>query len=83
MGREAPEELPMADEKTTETISAELPKSLLDALKELAAKRGVSANTVLQQAIVNEKFLSDSLDAGKNVLLQEADKSLKKLDFNR
>jgi predicted transcriptional regulator len=70
-------------EKTTETISAELPKALLDALKELAEKRGVSANTVLQQAIVNEKFLSDSLDAGKNVLLQEADKSLKKLDFSR
>jgi hypothetical protein len=45
----------------------------------LANKRGVSANTVLQDAIAREKYLSDKEDSGASVLIEEKDKTFKKL----
>jgi hypothetical protein len=60
-------------------VTANLPKDLFDALVELANKRGVSANTVLQDAIVREKYLSDKEDSGATVLIEEKDKTFKKL----
>jgi hypothetical protein len=67
----------MAEEKVQ--VSAELPKTLLDTLEELAKERGVSANTVLQQAIQTEKFFADTVAAGKKVLLQNNDKSMEQV----
>ena len=65
-------EIPMADPNDTVPVTANLSKDLFDALVELANQRGVSANTVLQQAIATEKYLSDkeserciSIDRGK------------------
>jgi hypothetical protein len=52
-------------------------------LEELAKKRGVSANTVLEQAIVTEKFLSDKQDAGNKVLIERKDRSLEQVILNR
>jgi hypothetical protein len=46
---------------------------------ETAEKRGVSANTVLQDAITREKYLSDKEDSGASILIEEKDKSFKKL----
>jgi len=54
------------------TVTAELPQSLLDALVDLANKRGVSANTVLQQAIEAEKFLSENVQRGGKILIEDA-----------
>lgn len=57
-------------EKTV-PIKGELPESLYNALVELANKRGVSANTVLQQALTTEKYLDEKESAGGSVLLEE------------
>jgi hypothetical protein len=67
----------MADE--TVTVSSTLPKDLFDALVELAKKRGVSANTVLQDAIAREKYFSDKENDGASILIEEKDRSLKKV----
>jgi hypothetical protein len=74
----------MADtpEKTV-TVTAELPQSMLDALVELAKKRGVNANTVIQQAILNETFLDEKESQGGTVLVEDAKKTLRKVKLSR
>src|SRR5690348_5153494 len=69
----------MADTNETVTVSSTLPKSLFDALVELSKKRGVSANTVLQDAIAREKYFSEKEANGASILIEEKDKSLKKV----
>jgi len=65
------------------SVSAELPRSLLDALVELANKRGVSANTVVQQAILNESFLDEKVREGGTVLVERADGKMEKVNLSR
>lgn len=69
----------MADTNETVTVSSTLPKNLFDVLVELAKKRGVSANTVLQDAIAREKYFSEKEASGASILIEEKDKSLKKV----
>jgi predicted transcriptional regulator len=56
-----------------------LPKETLEALKEIAAKRGGSMADVIRQAIATEKFLFDTDRAGGKVLIEEKDKTLKQI----
>lgn len=60
-------------------VSAELPREMLDTLERLAKERGVSANTVLQQAITTERFLADTIGSGKKVLIENNDHSLEQV----
>jgi hypothetical protein len=69
----------MADANEPVKITANLPKELFDALVELANKRGVSANTVLQEAVAREKYFSDKEASGASILIEEKDKSFKKV----
>lgn len=69
----------MADPNDTVPVTANLSKDLFDALVELANKRGVSANTVLQDAIAREKYFSDKEAGGASVLIQEKDNTFKKV----
>ncbi|MEH2506159.1 MULTISPECIES: hypothetical protein [unclassified Bradyrhizobium] len=69
----------MADPNEPVKITADLPKELFDALVDLAKQRGVSANTVLQDAIVREKYLSDKEAAGASILIEESNKTFKKV----
>jgi predicted transcriptional regulator len=57
----------MADVK----ISANLSSAVVDALKEIAAKRGISMTEALRQAISHEKFFQDAVDQDQKVLLEE------------
>lgn len=65
-------------EKTVQ-ITAELPESLFNALIDLAKKRGVSANTVLQRAVETEKFFAEKEDEGSHVLIEERNKNIKRV----
>lgn len=60
-------------------VSAELPEALYKVLVELADKRGVSANTVLQQALETEKYFADKERDGAKVLIEEHDKTIKRV----
>ena len=73
----------MADKDEKVVITAELPQSLLDKLVELANKRGVSANTVLQQAIEAEKFLDDKTESGSKILVEDAGKVIRQVIVKR
>jgi predicted transcriptional regulator len=57
----------MADVK----ISANLSSAVVDALKEIAAKRGISITEALRQAISHEKYFQDAIDQDQKVLLEE------------
>lgn len=73
----------MADGNDTVPVTARLPKELFDALVQLAKQRGVSANTVLQEAIAREKYLADKEASGASILIEEKDRTFKKLSRKR
>ena len=63
----------------TVSVTAQLPRDVFDALVRLAKERGVSANTVLQQAIARENYFTDKEAGGASILIEEKDKTFKKL----
>ena len=65
------------------SVEAELPAELFEALKELAARRGVDANTVLQQAIKTEKLLADNVGVDDEVLIRKSNNSYSRVLFER
>ena len=60
-------------------VKAIVPKDTLARLQKLAELRGVSANTVLVQALERDLFLSDNEAKGGPVLIQEKDKTLSRV----
>jgi predicted transcriptional regulator len=57
----------MADVK----ISANLSTAVVEALKDIAAKRGVSMTEALRQAISHEKYFQDAIDQDQRILLED------------
>jgi hypothetical protein len=72
LGREQQKYIMADSQEKTVTVTAELPESMLATLVDLANKRRVSANTVLQQAIQAEKFFSESIQHGGKILIEDA-----------
>lgn len=62
----------MTDDATVQ-IQAEVTPEQFAALKELANRRGVDANTVLQQAITTEKLIADNVTKGDELLIKKGD----------
>jgi hypothetical protein len=52
-------------------ISANLSASVVEALKDIAARRGVSMTEALRQAISHEKYFQDAIDQDQKILLEE------------
>lgn len=78
----------MADEvngRTRESVKvqAELSRTTYDALVELAARRGLDANTVLQQAIGTEKLFADNVGVEDEVLIKKPDQTWSRVLFER
>ena len=65
------------------SVEAELPRELFEALRELATRRGVDANTVLQQAIKTEKLLADNVGVEDEVLIRKSNNSYARVLFER
>lgn len=61
--------------KTSLTLS----RDELDVLRKLAEEYGTSVAEVLRNAISAEAFLTDAVQSGGRVLLEDKDKSLKEL----
>ena len=57
----------MADVK----LSAVLSSTVVDALREVAAKRGISMTEALRQAISHEKYFQDAIDQNRKILIEE------------
>lgn len=71
----------MADASETKPFQADIPGWALEALTDLANRRGSNANTILLQAIATEKFLADARSKGGNVLIEKPDRTFDKVDF--
>ena len=60
-------------------VSVNLPESVVDALKELAKKSGITMTEVLRKAILTEKLLNDEAERGNKILIEDKDKRLRQL----
>jgi hypothetical protein len=60
-------------------VEAEISQANFEALKDLAQKRGLDANTVLQQAIATEKLISDNVGPDDELLIKRGDRFSKVL----
>jgi hypothetical protein len=67
----------------TVKVQAELPVDLFNALKELAIRRGVSANTIVQQAIRTEKLLADNVAPDDKVLITKKNNTVQQILFEK
>ncbi|WP_288588520.1 hypothetical protein [uncultured Methylobacterium sp.] len=74
---------PNSDSEATVTVQAELSKSAFEALKDLARRRGVDANTALQQAIATDKLISDNVGVRDKVLIERPDKTYARVIFSK
>jgi hypothetical protein len=63
----------MADVKISPDvkISANLSAAVVEALKDIAARRGISMTEALRQAISHEKYFQDAIDQDQKILLEE------------
>lgn len=63
----------------TVKISANLSEEVVNALRDIAAKKNVSLTEALRQAISTELFLVDAQRRNAKVLIEEPDKTMKQL----
>jgi predicted transcriptional regulator len=55
-------------------FKVELTDEQIRMLQELAARRGVDANTVIQQAISTEKLIADNVGEQDDLLIRKGDR---------
>ena len=52
-------------------VTVNLPDDVVEAVADLAAKRGITKTEAIRQAIANEKFFQDTRDSGSEILIQD------------
>ena len=62
-------------------VSVNLPQAVVDVLKELAEKDGVTMTEVLRKSILTEKFLDDEATRGNKILIEDKNKRFRQLVF--
>ncbi len=70
----------MAKSKIYKT-TVNLPEESIQALEEIASRRGTSLSAVIRSAIATEKYFSDAKKSGAKILIEEKDKSMKQVIF--
>ena len=68
----------MSANKTVK-ISANLSIEVVDTLKSIARKQGISMTEALRRAIGTEKFLLDSEEEGSKILIEDREKRIRQL----
>lgn len=56
------------------TTTVELPDEVIDAIKAIADRHGLTLEQALAQAAVNQKLLEDQIDDGGELLVKKGDK---------
>ncbi len=72
----------MSDDASVQ-IQAQVTPDQFQALKDLADRRGVDANTVLQQAITTAKLIDDNVAPGDDLLIRKKDNTFSKILFRK
>jgi hypothetical protein len=65
----------------TVKLSANLSRTVANALKELAQRRGVSMTELLRLAISHEKFFLDAVDQNEKILLRDSKGTYREVIF--
>ena len=60
-------------------ISANLSKSVVKALKDMAEEQNISMTEVLRRSISTEKFLLDTIKRKGKILIEEEDKTMRQV----
>lgn len=55
----------------TVKLSVNLSREVVNALQEIAEKKGVSMTEVVRQAISHEKYITDAISEDKKVLIED------------
>jgi len=63
-------------------LSVNLASAVIDALRELARKRGVTMTEVIRDAIGNEKFFDNAVRAGSKILIEDKHGRVRWLRFD-
>lgn len=79
MGMEDIVAKPKSEERLIVKTSVNLPQEDLDALREMAQRRGSTMADVLRRAISIERFLEETRAEGGKVLIETKDKQLREL----
>ncbi|WP_035238714.1 ribbon-helix-helix protein, CopG family [Desulfobacter vibrioformis] len=62
-------------------VSVNLPENIVETLKQLAARDGITMTEVIRKAIMTEKLLSDELKEGNKILIEDQSKKFRQLIF--
>ncbi len=66
---------------TNQKITVNLPKEVVESLKELANEQGITATAALRQAISTEAFIRKQMKNNAKILIQEPQGDTKQLVF--
>lgn len=62
-------------------LSANLSGEVVDALKEVATRQGITITEALRRAISHQKFFTDAVRGGDKVLLRKPDGTYREILF--
>jgi len=63
-------------------VTVNLPDQTVEAIQNIAKKRGTTVTEALKQVIENQRFLQDEVDGGSKVLIKSPDQSLREVLFH-
>jgi predicted transcriptional regulator len=63
-------------------VTVNLPDETVDAIKDIAEKRGTTVTEALRQVIEGQRFLQDEMENGNKLLIQNPDQSVRQVVFN-
>lgn len=60
-------------------VTVNLPEDAVEAIREIAARRGTTVTEALRRAIESEKFLDQEIRNDSKILLEKADGSIRQV----
>lgn len=63
-------------------LTVNLPDQTVEAIQEIARKRGTTVTEALRQAIESQRFFQDEVDNGSKLLIKSPDESYREILFN-
>ena len=63
-------------------VTVNLPDQTVEAIQEIARKRGTTVTEALKQVIENQRFLQEEVEGGNKVLIKNPDQSYREVLFN-
>jgi uncharacterized protein YnzC (UPF0291/DUF896 family) len=72
----------MAEPRQTVKVSVNLSEEVVNVLRELANRRGITMTEAIEQAILNDKYLNDIKEEGSKILVTKSGKETQQVKFN-